>query len=131
MGDGFFHYRRFPWKVDVRAFYAARAKTCREIEQAVVASESGIETCDGATVAVNFVDGDKQRLELWQVHQEIVDREEDVVSDFAHGGNQSHSVGTAQRVVGNYYRTARSGDAVDVLGLHFDRRTESSKGPLL
>ena len=69
---------------------------------------------------MHLVDRHKHWLQLIDIHQEVVDWEEDIVAHRAHCSNECHAVGTAQRMVGDDDWVAFLGDTLGVDQLNFD-----------
>ena len=97
----------------------ARADAGGEVEKAVLACESVFEGVDVGSVAVYFVDGDKERRGAGEVEEEVVYGEFDVLTVSANGGHNGKAIGTAEGMVASDNGVAFFRDVVRVDDYNF------------
>ena len=100
VADSFFDEGGFPFEVaNLAVLLFARADAGGEVEKAVLACESVFEGVDVGSVAVYFVDGDKEGCGAGEVEEEVVDGKFDVLTVSANGGHNGKAIGTAEGMV--------------------------------
>ena len=100
VADSFFDEGGFPFEVaNLAVLLFARADAGGEVKKAVLACESVFEGVDVGSVAVYFVDGDKEGCGAGEVEEEVVDGKFDVLTVSANGGHNGKAIGTAEGMV--------------------------------